>query len=518
MTSDASASKRKMRWWVPIALLALVSGLVGYFFLTEEASRQFYAIALVLILIPVLLLWYIWLTQLPWGRRFMLFGLWVAMLGLVVGGLAMTTRWEGSLSGGAVPRLVWRWAKKPDQKLARLEGSGSEAKLKGAAVVSEFRQFLGPHRDGILPQQLEPDWVAHPPRELWRRKIGAGWSGFSVAEGRAITQEQRGKKELVSCYDLLTGDPLWVLEEEVRFVEKMGGDGPRANPTIFENRVYALGGTGILNCIDLSSGQRIWGRQILKEHGATNLMYGKACSPLIVGELVVVTGGKSPGPTLLAYHREKGELVWSAGEDSASYASPVLGTLAGQEQIVCVNHNTVTGHGVGTGKILWTWKWKANRPKSAQAQLVGQNQVFVSASYGMGTALLEISKKGEAFAVKKIWKGKAMKTKFSNVSIVAGHAYGLSEGKLSCVKVATGKTVWTGDYYGYGQNIVVGDHVLIQAEDGHVALAEVSPEAFRAVAEMEALRYKTWNAPTLAGAYLLVRNDREAACFKLKLK
>ncbi len=174
MTSDSAPSKRKMRWWVPMALLAIVSGWIVYFFVTQEASRQLYAVALVLVLLSVLPLWYIWLTQLPWGRRFKLCGIWGLVVALAVGGLLAATRWDGSLSGGAVPRLLWRWSRKPDEKLAQLKGSGGEAKLKGTTIESEFRQFLGPHRDGILSQQLEPDWTAHPPEELWRREIGAG--------------------------------------------------------------------------------------------------------------------------------------------------------------------------------------------------------------------------------------------------------------------------------------------------------------------------------------------------------
>jgi outer membrane protein assembly factor BamB len=512
-----SSAKRKMRWWIPSGILLLVYGFVAYMFVVQDVSRHFAWVTLTVLVLPILGLWYVFLTQLPWKRRWRLFGAWVLMVGLVTGGLISTTQWEGSLNGGAIPRLVWKWLPKLDERLDDLEGSGGEATLSTAG--QDFPQFLGPNRDGILEGvTLDADWFAQPPEELWRREIGAGWSGFSISRGRALTQEQRGKKELISCYDLATGEPLWVHENETRFEESMGGDGPRANPTIDGERVYALGGTGILDCLDFQSGDLIWTRHVLEEHSAENLMYGKASSPLIVGELVVVTGGKKPGPTVLAYHREKGELVWSAGDDSASYASPVLANLAGQEQIVCVNHNTVTGHEPTTGKILWTWKWPAKMPKSALAQPVGQDRLLVSASYGMGTALLKISREGEGFTVEKVWKNREMKTKFSNVCIAGGYAYGLDEGRLACVELATGKRQWRGKNYGYGQNILVGDHLLVQSERGYVALVEADPHSFKEVGRQKALQHKTWNTPALAGEYLLVRNDREAVCFKLKLK
>ncbi|MFM1559871.1 MAG: PQQ-binding-like beta-propeller repeat protein [Roseibacillus sp.] len=512
-----SSAKRKMRWWVPVGLVLLIYGFVGFLFVTQDVSRHMAWVLLTVLALPLLALWYIWLTQLPWKRRLMLFGIWVLCVSGGGAALPLMTRWDGSLNGGAIPRLVWKWSSKLDARLDQLEGTGGEATLKTAE--QDFPQFLGPNRNGILPGlNLEPDWLEHPPKELWRRKIGAGWSGFTVAEGRALTQEQRGKNELVSCYDLVTGEPLWVHENETRFEEAMGGDGPRANPTIHDGRVYALGATGILDCLELSSGDLVWTRNILAEHDAKNVMYGKACSPLIVGDLVIVTGGTSPGPTVLAYHREKGELAWSAGDDSASYASPIVTTLAGQEQIVSLNHNTVTGHEVATGEILWTWKWAAKMPKSALAQPVGENRLFVSASYGMGTALLEVSRKGEGFTVAKVWKNLQMKTKFSNVCLKDGYAYGLDEGRIACVEVATGKRQWRGAKYGYGQNLLAGDHLVIQSERGFVTLVEATPEKFREVARLEALRHKTWNTLALAGEYLLVRNDREAVCYRVKLK
>ncbi len=506
-----------MRWGVPAVLLVLIGGILGYLYLTEDVARHFAAVGLAAIGLALVALWYILLTQLPWRRRLVYFVVWLVVVGgsgLVVAGL---TRWEGSLTGGAIPRLVWKWTGELDERLDPLQGTGGEVSLQ--EVTAEFPQFLGPDRNGVLPGvSLDPDWSAHPPKELWRREIGAGWSSFVVAGGRAVTQEQRGPDELVVCYDLATGEPLWVHRNKARFEETMGGDGPRATPTIHDGKVYAMGATGILDCLELSDGTLVWSRNVLEDHSAENLIYGKACSPLVVNELVVVTGGKEPGPTVLAYDRTRGEPVWAAGEDAASYASPIVTFLGGEEQIVSLNHNTVSGHHIATGRILWTWDWPAKAPKSALAQPVGKDRLFLSASYGMGSALLQVSKVEETFARRKIWKKLRMKTKFSNVSIVDGYAYGLDEGRLACVEVATGKRMWRGTNYGYGQNLLAGNHLIVQSERGPVALVEATPDQFREVARLEALSDKTWNVPTLAGEYLLVRNDREAACYRLKLR
>ena len=205
---------------------------------------------------------------------------------------------------------------------------------------------------------LETDWAAHKPVELWRKKVGLGWSSFAVAGSRAITLEQRGEMELAVCYELATGNVLWTHANRVRFHESMGGDGPRSTPTIAEGRVYSEGATGILDCLNLATGKLNWSRDTLKENIAPDLTWGKSCSPLLVDDLVVVTGGFSDtGPLFFAYKRTDGTPVWRAGTGKASYVTPMLVTLAGRRQILTVNAATVTGHDPGDGRTLWSYAW-----------------------------------------------------------------------------------------------------------------------------------------------------------------
>ena len=146
----------------------------------------------------------------------------------------------------------------------------------------QFPQFLGPNRDGhAAPTRLERDWTQHPPRELWRRPIGLGWSGFVVSEGLAVTQEQRGEDELVSAYTLQAGEPAWSHATHARFREWQGGDGPRATPTIVGNKVYAFGATGWLQCLELSSGRLVWAVDVLASNQLANPTWGKSSSPQI---------------------------------------------------------------------------------------------------------------------------------------------------------------------------------------------------------------------------------------------
>src|SRR5262249_16844604 len=149
----------------------------------------------------------------------------------------------------------------------------------------------------------------------------------------------------------------WKHQHHARFHESQGGDGPRATPTISGGRVYTVGGTGILDCIDGRTGKRIWSRDTLAANELANLIWGKACSPLVFDNKVIVTGGKDSGASLLAYHKDTGEPLWKGGKDEAAYSSPALATVAGTRQILSFNAHSLTGHDPADGKVLWHVDW-----------------------------------------------------------------------------------------------------------------------------------------------------------------
>lgn len=535
--SQESEYSRKFNGWVPFLLLTLYAGIVGWLTWTESLAKNIASVIFAVFLIVLLWLWWTFASGLQQRAKWQSF-----FVGLFIGGAVVLAgkflvRYEGSLDGSAIPRFVWRWAPTAEERL--LENGAaelSEATARGAqalepievpGVYFDSARYLGAEGDGrVSAVPLATDWEQSPPEQIWRQGIGLGWGGFSVVEGYAVTLEQRGTEEWVSCYHLLTGQLLWVHRDVTRFSEGMGGDGPRSTPTIQDGLVFALGGKGWLNCIELKTGKLKWSQQTLEAEARNNLVWGKSSSPCVLPEqkLVVVTGGDKGGPTVIAFSMESGELEWKWGLDAASYSSPVLREICGVEQLVSVNENTIVGLEPQTGKLLWSHDWpvgmSASTAKAAQPQIIGGNQLYLTASYGVGSSLVDIrlSESGE-WSTQQVWRKKTkMKTKFSSTCVIEGHAFGLDEGVFACQEIATGKRLWKGERYGYGQNLLTGDVFLIQAEKGTVVLVEATASAFKELATFPALEGKTWNTPTLAGQYLLVRNDTEAACYRLPLK
>lgn len=530
----------RVRLWPALVVLAATSLLLAAIWLPADAPRGMRVVPTMIVGgIALLLLvgWFLCLSRLPPFARKVGLGV-LVVTGIVVAGLVRIDGWDGDM----FPLLAWRWTPTAEERFrqsraarpaadAAEETNADVAEGESAAAEaadSDFPQFLGPRRLGVVEGiVLETDWEAHPPRELWRQPIGLGWSGFAVVGRRAVTQEQRDTQEVVVCYDLETGAELWVHAEEARFREALGGDGPRATPTIHNGLVYTQGATGLLTCLDLATGERRWSTNILADNGSSNISWGMSASPLVAGRSIVVSpgvnGGGKPGTSLAAYDLQTGAPVWAAGEGKAAYASPQL--TGDGRTILMFNGPGLTAHDAVDGRVLWSHPWTNLQQINCAQPLVlsdygydGGNaagmQVLVSSGYGQGTALLEVEDGG----VREVWTTTRLKAKFSNMVVHGGFVYGLDEGLLICLDLADGAPLWKGSRYGHGQLLLVGDVLLIQSEPGDVVLVEASPDDEVELARYPALSDKTWNNPTLTGRRLLLRNDREAVCLELPVK
>jgi outer membrane protein assembly factor BamB len=226
---------------------------------------------------------------------------------------------------------------------------------------------------------------------------------------------------------------------------------------------------------------------------------------------------------------DTGDVRWAAGTRKASYASPVIAELAGERQIIVVNEGWVTGHRARDGTVLWEHPWANEDDDSASAAQpvpVGNNRLLLTKGYGVGASLLAIERAEDKFVVKPLWKPpiqRVMKTKFSNVVLRNGFVYGLDDVLLECIELETGKVRWKkrrSPEFGHGQIMLIGGVLLVLSESGELALVAASPDEYRELASLQALDEAnvTWNNPAFAPPYLLVRNNREAACYRLPLK
>jgi len=396
---------------------------------------------------------------------------------------------------------------------------GETAAAAPAPSRNYWTNFRGPKRDGRYDEaSVSTHWPANGLPVVWKQPVGIGHASFVIADGKAYTIEQRRSQEVVAAYDLNNGHELWTQKWNAEFTDSTG-DGPRSTPTWDQRRLYALGATGELRCLDANSGAVIWGKNILTDNQAKNLPWAQAASPLIVDDKVIVLPGGANGKSVVAYNKMTGAPVWKVLDDPQAYVSPMLVELAGRRQIVVVSSWRVLGLAPENGTLLWSYKWDTdNGINVSQPIMVDRNRFFISSGYGKGAALVEVKGSGNSYTASTIWENKNMKNKFNSSVLHDGYIYGLDEGILVCLDVNTGERKWKDGRYGYGQVVLAGNHLIVTSDQGDVALVNASPDKYTEVARFTALSGQTWNYPALASGKLLVRNSNEMAAFDISGK
>ncbi len=384
------------------------------------------------------------------------------------------------------------------------------------APAASWPGFRGPDRDGVYREPIRLSWEGLAP--MWKKPVGGGRASFAVAEGRAFTIEQRREQEVIVAYDVMTGRELWTNGWNERFSQWMGGgEGPRATPAWADGHVFALGARGEFRCLDAATGRTVWRTNILKDAGAKNLRWGMAGSPLIAGDAVIVQPGGSAGRSVAAYDRRTGKRLWTALDDKQAYASPMQVTLLGVPQFLIVSSTRLVGMTLDRRQVLWEFPWSTDHDANAvQPIVIGDQRVFYSSGYGTGAVVIELTKAGEGFSVREVWRNIRMKNRQSSSVLYDGFIYGLDEGILACIEASTGTLKWKGGRYGHGQLLLASGNLVVVTEEGDLVLVAATPEKLRELAHVPAIDGETWNVPAFADGILLVRNTKEMAAFDLR--
>jgi outer membrane protein assembly factor BamB len=395
------------------------------------------------------------------------------------------------------------------------------AKSAGTSANSGWHQYGGPNRDNVSPETgLLKSWPSGGPELKWTASgMGEGYSSVSLSGDKLLTMGNRGNEETTICLNAETGKELWATPTGNAYREGQG-NGPRATPTIDGDKVYVLGANGDLACLELASGKKVWGGNILQEFNANNITWGISESVLIDGpNLVCTPGGR--GAAMVSLDKTNGKLKWKAsvpGDPQTGYSSILPIEFGGTRMYVNFVHTGVIAVDAKNGNLLWGNKSPANGTANCSSPVFEKDSVFAASGYGTGGTLIKMSGSRGKITAEEVYSTKDMKSHHGGMVVVDGYLYGADDGVLKCLELKTGNVQWQDRSVGKGA-IVYADGMLIhRSENGPVALVKATPTAYEETGRFEPSRSNkpAWPHPVVANGCLFLRDMDQLLCYKVK--
>jgi len=395
------------------------------------------------------------------------------------------------------------------------------------AHAADWPQFLGPQRNGISAETgLLETWTDESVAEIWRADGGIGMSGLAIRDGKLITLIQNAGFQRIVAHHAVTGERLWQNPIAPAYKNAMG-DGPRATPTIVDDQVFVFTGEGILAAVDFKTGRTVWKQDVFGGTDADPAEYGTACSPLVIGDLVIVTAG-SPTATMVAYNRKSGTKMWGTGDDPAGYSSPALLNVNGQKQLVAFTGNSLLGLHAKTGAALWRYPYVTQYRCNTATPIAIDGKVFISSGENHGSVLLNIKATGNTYDVGEVWASQGtrstMRNEWQTSILLDGYLYGFdnvgSAGQVShltCIDARTGRRQWQQARFGKGNMISAEGKLFMSTMKGEVVIARANPTKYQELGRKLVME-TTRQAPALSDGRLYLRDDQEIICLDVRKK
>jgi outer membrane protein assembly factor BamB len=403
--------------------------------------------------------------------------------------------------------------------------------------AEDWPQWLGPRRDGVWREAGILETL--PAARLtirWRAKVSLGYSGPVVSGGRVFVTDRQVKPsevERVLCFEEETGQPLWSHEYPCNYRAIGYASGPRAAPTVHQGKIYTLGATGHLFCLDAAMGKVLWKKDLASQYQATPPRWGISAAPLVEGDAVIVCAGAEPDGCIMAFHKDTGEEIWRALGDRPTYSAPIAISMGGKRQLIVWTGDAINSLDPGTGKSYWRAPYRLRNNPIAVATPVIHDDLLLLTSFETGSKLFKLDRAKPAASL--VWETKQITSLMGTPLFQDGHIYVVDNyGEFQCIEAATGKLVWrtrkpTGETQ-WGESVHLtpnGKRVFLFNDRGQLMVARLSKEGYQEISRVALIaptvgakqeRAVAWAHPAYANKHILVRNDKELLRASLMLE
>jgi len=434
---------------------------------------------------------------------------------------------------------------------AALGGAVEPLSLWTRGPGEDWPRFLGPRLDSRSSEPIRIDWPADGPPLLWARPVADGYSMPSLSHGRLFHFDRLGDRDRLTAYRAETGDPLWRSEYPTAYEDYYGySTGPRASPLVDGDRVYTLGVEGRLRCHRVTDGKLLWEVDTTERFGVVQNFFGAGASPVIEGRLLIAQIGGSPpgsprihsgrvrgnGSGIVAFDKTTGEVAYRLTDELASYSGLVTATIGSRRWAFAFTRGGLVGFepAGGTVDLFFPWRSRVLESVNASTPVVVDDTVFISETYGPGSALLKVRPGG----YEVVWQDPPGRSKslathwstpvFDRGTLYASHGRNSGDSELRAIEHATGRVLWREAGLGRATLTWAAGHLLVLGERGELRLIAASPEGYREVARVDltARRYRApdgserplaafpaWNAPVVSHGILYLLSHGTLAAF-----
>jgi outer membrane protein assembly factor BamB len=402
-----------------------------------------------------------------------------------------------------------------------------------STLANDWTRFGGSNGGFQVEQALNLDGASAAPSVRWKRTIGEGLSSLvrkddllyvthlrRQSEQESETPEsERANREVITALNAATGKTVWEFEWEAGWIEDQQAFGgksraPQATPLIVDDRVIALGFTGKLFGLDRTNGKLTWKVDLVEQFSATPVQFGFSASPIVYdNRLILLAGGRDGG--LVCLDLATGKVEWNVPCEEAGYATPVILTVDGTDQIVFVTRNNIVGVDAAEGEELWRYALPkpgmTNVPTPLQ---LGAGRLAVSGQGVGGTRELKVARDGDGWKVSEGWLSR-VQFFFCNWLLRNGVILGCNDDLIIALNAETGETL--GRWRGYANSNLLGtrDHLLVLDGEGALAVARSAFNGLKVLARYEVLKQRCWTPSTLVGNDLYCRGGDQIVCLEL---
>jgi outer membrane protein assembly factor BamB len=420
-----------------------------------------------------------------------------------------------------------------------------------------WKFIRGPTSDGHSPEiHIADTWPADGPPILWTRDLGQGYSAFVADRGRVYTQRQSLGGQYLVCLDGDTGETIWEHRYDWPYEAAGVYPGPRATPTVSDDRVYFAAPSGLVGCVTATEGRPVWSRNVVADFKGKGTEFGFASSPTVVnGKVILPVGGT--GASMVALDARTGATIWQSGDDPASYTPAFPITWNDRQLVVGYLQNALVVFDLATGQQLCRLELSRGYDEHSAWPIYSEPHIWISGPFQWGSQLLELTDDGGSLNLKSVWKEKTMSNDIVSSVLVGGAVFGFdvrdpqakthrpTRGHFRAIDLLTGREHWSNAALNYREvrvdatpgpsrergpdqpapasprighaSVIVADEKLILLNDtGELMLGRATAERYEELGRVRILGGEIgWTQPILQRGRLYARNQSRAVCVYL---